>query len=118
MSCCGACHEPMQPASFQRRMTNLSDLKSTLLQALAEKSVGHGSFILASGAKSDLYVDAKLTTLDPRCALLVGKIGWELLKQTASERNFSVHSVGGLTLGADSIALMIGVAAQLENPAN
>jgi len=99
-------------------MPNLSDLKSQLLEALAEKSVRRGSFTLVSGAQSDLYVDAKLTTLDPRCALLIGKIGWELLKQTAAEKNLHVEAVGGLTMGADPIALMIGVAAQLEDPAN
>jgi orotate phosphoribosyltransferase len=99
-------------------MTNLSELKSELLEALADKSVCRGDFTLASGAKSDLYVDAKLTTLDPRCALLVGKIGWELVKQTQKARGLHIDAIGGLTMGADSIALMIGVAAQLENPAN
>ena len=99
-------------------MPNLSELKSELLQALAEKSVRRGSFTLASGAQSDLYVDAKLTTLDPRCALLVGKIGWELVKQMAAANNLHVDAVGGLTMGADAIALMIGVAAQLDDPAH
>lgn len=98
-------------------MSNLDELKSTLLQALAEKSVCRGSFTLASGAQSDLYVDAKLTTLDPRCALLVGKIGWELIKQIASEKNLRIDAVGGLTMGADPIALSIGIASQLDNPA-
>src|SRR2546430_9825086 len=106
MSRCGACHEPRQRAtSFQRKMTNLSELKSRLLQGLAEKSVRRGSFTLGCGAQSDLYVDAKLTTLDPRCALLVGKIGWELIKQTAAEKNLRVDAVGGLTMGADPLAL-------------
>jgi orotate phosphoribosyltransferase len=99
-------------------MSTLSELKSELLCALAERSVRRGSFTLASGAQSDLYVDAKLTTLDPRCALLVGRIGWELLKQTAAEKQVRVDAIGGLTMGADPIALMIGVAAQLESPAN
>ena len=99
-------------------MPSLSELKSVLLPALAEKSVRRGSFTLASGAQSDLYVDAKLTTLDPRCALLVGQIGWALIRQTAAERNFQVDAVGGLTMGADPIALSIGIAAQLDNPAN
>ena len=99
-------------------MTNLSELKSELLQALAEKSVRRGSFTLASGAQSDLYVDAKLTTLDPRCALLVGTIGWELIKQTAAAKNLRVDAVGGLTMGADPIALSIGIAAQLDTPVN
>ena len=95
-------------------MPNLSELKSELLRALAEKSVRRGNFTLASGAQSDLYVDAKLTTLDPRCALLVGKIGWELIQRTAAEKNLRVDAVGGLTMGADPIALSIGIAAQLE----
>jgi orotate phosphoribosyltransferase len=99
-------------------MPNLADLKSELLQALAEKSVRRGSFTLASGEQSDLYVDAKLTTLDPRCALLVGKIGWELIKQTAAEKNLRIDAVGGLTMGADPIALSVGIAAQLENSAS
>ena len=99
-------------------MPNLSELKSELLPVLAEKSVRRGNFTLASGAQSDLYVDAKLTSLDPRCALLVGKIGWELIKQMAAERNLRVDAVGGLTMGADPIALSIGIAAQLENSAS
>src|SRR2546426_5448149 len=99
-------------------MPSLAELKSELLEALAEKSVRRGSFTLVSGAQSDLYVDAKLTTLDPRCALLVGKIGWELIKQTAAEKNLRIDAVGGLTMGADPIALSIGIAAHLENPAN
>lgn len=97
-------------------MSNLSDLKSTLLEALAEKSVRRGSFTLASGAQSDLYVEARLTTLDPRCALLIGKIGWGLIKQTAAEKNLGVNSVGGLTMGADAIALMIGIASHKDDP--
>jgi len=99
-------------------MSNLEELKSTLLQALAEKSVRRGDFTLASGAKSDLYVDVKLTSLDPRCALLIGEIGWELIKQAIAEKGLHIDSVGGLTMGADPIALMIGVASQLDNPAN
>lgn len=99
-------------------MPNLYELKSELLPVLAEKSVRRGKFTLASGAQSDLYVDAKLTSLDPRCALLVGKIGWELIKQMAAERNLRVDAVGGLTMGADPIALSIGIAAQLENSAS
>ena len=104
------------PPTFHRNMPNLSDLKSELLKALAEKSVRRGNFTLASGAQSDLYVDAKRTTLDPACALLVGKIGWELIRQTAKERNLRVDAVGGLTMGADPISLSIGIAACLDDP--
>jgi orotate phosphoribosyltransferase len=95
----------------------IATLKAELLALLAAKSVCHGSFTLASGAKSDLYVDAKLTTLDPRGAILVGRIGWHIIKRTAASRNLRVDAVGGLTMGADPIALSIGIAAQLDDPA-
>ena len=61
------------------------DPAQELQKLLTEKSVCQGSFTLASGAQSDFYVDAKLTTLDPRGASLVGKIGWKLIKDTAAE---------------------------------
>jgi orotate phosphoribosyltransferase len=91
-------------------------LETELLAILAEKSVCHGNFTLASGAESDLYVDAKLTTSDPRAALLVGRVGWELVKETAKARNVRVDSIGGLTMGADWMALSMGIAAHLDSP--
>jgi orotate phosphoribosyltransferase len=103
-----------------QRSTRHVDVKATtpkeqLLEILKEKSVCHGSFTLASGAQSDLYVDAKLTTSDPRAALLVGSVGWKLVKETARDHNVHVDSIGGLTMGADWMALSIGIAAHLEN---
>jgi orotate phosphoribosyltransferase len=103
-------------SSHAAQVAEIAALKSELLQLLLSKSVCHGSFTLASGAKSDLYVDAKLTTLDPRGAVLVGRVGWEMIKRTATARNLRVDAVGGLTMGADPIALSIGIAAQLDNP--
>jgi orotate phosphoribosyltransferase len=89
--------------------------KEQLLEILKEKSVCRGTFTLASGAKSDFYVDAKLTTSDPQGAMLVGRVGWQLIQQTAAARNISIDSIGGLTMGADWMALSIGIAAHLEN---
>ena len=86
-----------------------------LLKILKEKSVCRGTFTLASGAQSDFYVDAKLTTSEPRAAVLVGSVGWELVKATARVRKVRVDSVGGLTMGADWMALSIGIAAHLED---
>jgi orotate phosphoribosyltransferase len=97
---------------------NLQRLKTELLGILMEKSVRHGTFTLSSGAISDLYVDAKLTTSDPRAALLVGAAGWEIVKQTSDELNKRVDSIGGLTMGADWVALSIGIAAQLDSDLN
>jgi orotate phosphoribosyltransferase len=83
---------------------------------LVEKSVCRGTFTLASGATSDLYVDCRQTTMDPRGAILVGRVGWELLKSAAAEQSVKVDAIGGLTMGADPIALSIGIAAHLEDP--
>ena len=93
-----------------------SSAKEQLRALLQEKSICHGEFTLASGAKSDFYVDARVTTLDPRGACLIGEVGWELVKETASKLGKRVDAIGGLTLGADPVALSIGIAAQRQDP--
>ena len=97
---------------------NASSLKEQLLEILKEKSVCRGTFTLASGAQSDLYIDAKQTTQDPRGAILVGRVGWELVKGVARDLSVRVDSIGGLTMGADPIAASIGIFAHLENPSS
>ncbi len=87
-----------------------------LRKLLIKKSVCQGSFTLASGAQSDFYVDAKLTTMDPRGASLVGQVGWKLIKDTAAVLGVHINAVGGLTLGADPIAMSIGIAAFAVDP--
>ena len=89
--------------------------KEQLLEILKEKSVCHGSFTLASGVQSDLYIDAKQTTQDPRGAILVGRVGWEVVKQVARDLRRRIDSIGGLTMGADPIASSIGIFAHLED---
>ena len=108
---CVSKYTPPQPIDVK-----FSSLEAELRAILVEKSVCHGNFTLASGAQSDFYVDAKLTTSDPRAALLVGRVGWELVKETATARNVRVDSIGGLTMGADWMALSIGIAAYLDSP--
>src|SRR6266404_8393128 len=89
-----------------------------LLDVLIRNSVCRGNFTLASGAQSDLYVDARLTTLDPRGALLVGRVGWQIVKRTAAAGNIRVDAIGGLTMGAYPVALSIGIAARIDDPLN
>jgi orotate phosphoribosyltransferase len=89
-----------------------------LLKILQKKSVCHGTFTLASGAQSDLYIDAKQTTHDPAGAILVGRVGWDLVKGTSTTLNVQVDSIGGLTMGADPIVSSIGIFARLEDPSS
>lgn len=77
-----------------------------LVALLAEKSVLFGEFTLASGRRSDFYIDARLTTMSPEGLRLIGELGRDALERSG----WSVDSVGGLTMGADPIAYAIAYA--------
>ncbi len=62
-----------------------------------------GDFLLASGQRSSVYVDAKLTTCKAVGTRLVGKA----FLAKMSERAWSPKAVGGLVLGADPIVMAI-----------
>ena len=95
---------------------DFAQAKSRLLQILRAKSVFFGDFTLASGAKSNYYIDCRLTTLDSEGAALVGQVGYTLISQKAKELNVSPTGVGGLTMGADPIALATGMHSFKQNP--
>lgn len=83
---------------------------SRLVALLAERSAKRGDFVLASGRRSTLYVDCRLTTMHPEGQLLIGRAGLAALKASA----WTVDAVGGLTLGADPISYAIAHASALE----
>lgn len=90
-------------------MLNLDEAKATLLELMQTKSVVRGDFTLSSGVKSDYYVDCKLTTLDPQGAWLAGHLMHTLIRTEEAASKARVDAVGGLTMGADPIALAIGM---------
>src|SRR5947207_10578889 len=90
-------------------MLTFDQAKSELLEMLRAQSLCHGEFTLSSGAKSNFYVDCKLTTLDPRGAWLVGQLVHSLIRQEEANSKVPVDAVGGLTMGADPIALAVGM---------
>jgi orotate phosphoribosyltransferase len=96
---------------------DFSQAKNRLLQILRAKSVFHGDFVLASGAKSNYYIDCRLTTLDSEAAALVGQVIYTLIAERAKELSVKVTGVGGLTMGADPIALATGMHSFQANPA-
>lgn len=85
--------------------------RSELISLLRRKSIMYGTFTLASGKQSDFYCDARMTTLDPRGALLLGEVAWPLIQAKAAELGVQPVAVGGLTMGADPVALAIGIGA-------
>lgn len=66
-----------------------------------------GPFTLRSGATSAWYLDARQTTFDGLGAALVGSAVLEVL-------DAAVTAVGGLTMGADPVAVAAAVAAARE----
>ena len=77
----------------------------------------YGDFKLSSGGRSRYYVDCRLTTLDPRGAWLVGQVMHRLIREQEAARGVRVAAVGGLTLGADPVALATGIASYLHHEA-
>jgi orotate phosphoribosyltransferase len=82
------------------------DLKQ-LRELLLDRSVKRGDFILASGQRSDYYIDARLTTMSGRGQLLIGRLGLAAIEAAG----WRPDAVGGLTLGADPISYAIAHAA-------
>ncbi len=77
-------------------------MRQKLLELLVEKSFKYSKepvFKLASGRTSNYYVDCKKVTLNSEGLLLVGQLIYEKFK------DLDIHGVGGLTLGADPIAI-------------
>ncbi len=85
------------------------DPRTRLLDLLAQRSARRGTFTLASGRQSDLYIDCRLTTMHPEGLSLIGPLGLHAL----GERGWHPDSVGGLTLGADPVSYAIAYASQL-----
>lgn len=82
--------------------------RDALLDQIKRKAVVHGRVTLSSGEEADYYVDLRRITLDAQAAPLVGRVMLELTKE------WEYDAVGGLTLGADpvAVAMMHAAAAQ------
>lgn len=77
-----------------------------LIKLLAHRSARRGNFTLSSGKQSNLYIDARLTSMSPEGLVLIGQLGLAALNASG----WNVKAVGGLTLGADPIAYAISYA--------
>jgi orotate phosphoribosyltransferase len=73
--------------------------REDLLAQVTGKAVVHGRVVLSSGKEADYYVDLRRVTLDAQAAPLVGRVMLELTS------DWEYDAVGGLTLGADPVAV-------------
>lgn len=97
------------------RDTTLSDLSRISRTAVIDHLLAHsvrtdGPFTLISGEVSDWYIDARQTTFDGAGAIAVGQAIADLLPE-------NVVGVGGMTMGADPMAVATAaVASQAGRP--
>ncbi len=80
--------------------------RQQLLTLLARQSFKLGDFQLASGARSDYYIDCRTTTLHAEGGRLTGLAILDLL----AHHHLNPHAVGGLTMGADPIVSAVAIA--------
>ncbi|MCX8495651.1 MAG: orotate phosphoribosyltransferase [Akkermansiaceae bacterium] len=92
-------------------------IASQLKELLLKKSVRTGTFTLASGKESDLYIDCRVTALDPFGATFIGDLGWHAVRSKIHSENLKIDAIGGMTLGADPISLAVGMASANQHPA-
>ena len=88
--------------------------RKDLLQLLAERSVQTGEFILASGQKSNVYVDTKLTSTSAVGMTLIGPAFISLFK---AEGWWKPDAILGPTLAADPILGAISYASAVAGDA-
>ena len=82
--------------------------RQELLEIIKNNALFHGDFVLASGKKSNFYLDGRLVTLDPKGAQLIGKVMHKRLIE------LGIEAAGGLTMGADPIAAAVAVVSEYE----
>jgi orotate phosphoribosyltransferase len=76
-----------------------TDNRTSLLDLIATHSFKLGDFTLASGKKSDYYIDCRITTLHAEGGRLSGLVLYDLIREHVPQ----AEAVGGLTMGADPL---------------
>ena len=83
-----------------------TDIRAALLDLIATHSFKLGDFLLASGARSDYYIDCRITTLHAEGGRLSGLVLYDLIRESIPQ----AEAVGGLTMGADPLVSNIASA--------
>jgi orotate phosphoribosyltransferase len=73
--------------------------REALIEQIRNLAVIRGRVTLASGREADYYIDLRRVTLDGAAAPLVGSVMRDLVA------DWEFEAVGGLTLGADPVAV-------------
>ena len=91
----------------------MDDDHSQLVALIKDKSLRFGDFVLASGQRSDYYIDCRKATMSAAGLRLIGILGLRKIR----EMGWKVAAVGGMTLGADPVSYAIAMASNADPPA-
>ena len=101
-------HHGIGPAP---RPKKVNEMKQKLIEILREKSFKYSpepTFKLVSGRMSRFYVNCKPTTLNPKGMFLAGHLVFDAIK------DLRAAGIGGLTFGADPIAVATAFVSELK----
>lgn len=91
----------------------MTSLKKQLLDLLKHFSFLKGEFTLASGKKSDFFLDCKKTLLTSSGHFLAGKLIIDELSTLQGHIDTDVHAVAGVALGGCSLASSVATLSSL-----
>ncbi len=87
----------------------VADDTALLIDHIKNLAIVHGEVTLSSGRKADYYIDMRRVTLDGVAAPIVGRVMRDLVA------DWDFEAVGGLTLGADPVAIAMLHAAAITD---
>jgi orotate phosphoribosyltransferase len=86
--------------------------RDRLRDLLVERSLERGDFVLASGARSTYYIDARKTLFSAEGQFRVGIEALRVIR----DAGLAPEWVGGLTMGADPVACAVAHRSWTEGP--
>lgn len=78
--------------------------RARLLELLGELSFERRDVVLASGQRSDFYIDCKQTALHAEGATLIGRAFYAAVERLEARLGVTAAAVGGMSIGADPLA--------------
>lgn len=88
--------------------------RARLLELLTQRAFQRREVVLASGRRSNFYIDCKEVTLDAEGSALVGQLLLDRIAAYERTSGRTIGAVGGLTLGADPIATATSLTSHLR----
>jgi orotate phosphoribosyltransferase len=112
-----ACLEGSEPnmlqsqAAYRHAFHQDDENRAKLLHIIQLESYLTGDFTLASGQRSNYFLDLKKTMFHPEGAFLASEIIYEMIKDDTD-----IEYIGGLEMGAVPIVVAVSVRSWLDRP--